>query len=173
MAERRQATRREPIEIELHDGRIFTAEPLDWRRAGDLGNEILRQNADSMNELVRMYVTDDNIPQLELKLRQKITDWDALFTLAFPNNKKEDFWQPRVLDTDEAAALILASMEVNHLSHLNQLVDPNLEPLTPIGGIGSSTESGAQMPGAKTESSLNFSSQESPVTPSSPSLVAS
>ena len=162
MAERRQAVRREPIETEIDDGRVFVAKPLPWMAAGDLGNEILRQNVESSNELIRMYTDPDSgLPQLEMKLKQKISDWQVPLLLAYPDNKKEDFTEPRILDIDESAALLLAAMEVNHLDHLNHLVDPNFNPPTLNGGIDSSTAEGEVL-GQRIESMVGSSSQDSP-----------
>lgn len=162
MAERRQATRREPIEIEIRE-QVFVAEPLDWRTAGDFGNEIVRQNVSAMNDAVRMYV-DGNTPQLEMRLSQKIQDWDSLFALAFPKNKLTEFVG---FDVDESATLILAALEVNHLEHLNHLVDPNSRtPMLP-GGTDTSGENPLTLIGQKTESSPDSSLPESPETPSS------
>lgn len=145
MVERRQATRREPIEVEVRD-KVFEAHPLPWQQANDLGNEIVRQNAEAANAAVRMYVQDD-IPQLELALQTKISDWNIVLLVAYPNHESVDFMG---FDIDECAALILASLEVNHLEHLNNLVDPNSHaPMIP----GGSEPSGLTTtePGEKTE----------------------
>lgn len=160
MTERRQAHRREPIEAEVR-GKVFVAEPLPWMTSGDLGSEIIKQNADATNNAVRLYM-DGDIPQLEMSLIRKISDWDALLKIAFPKNESKD-WAG--FDVDECALLALTAMEVNHLEYLNHLVDPNLPALTPNGGNESSEipETGL---GQKTESTPNSSSEASTETPS-------
>jgi hypothetical protein len=156
MVERRQVSRREPIEVEVR-GRVFVAEPLPWQVVGDLGNEIVRQNAEAANEAIRLYVQDD-IPQLDLKLAQKISDWMALLKIAFPQNSKEDFLD---LDIDEVSELILASVDVNHLQHLRHLVDPNFQTPTNLGGT-STSEGMMTDPGLKIESMLSSASSGLP-----------
>lgn len=159
MSERRQATRRESITVEVR-GKDFLAEPLDWRSAGDLGNEIIRQNLVAVNESVRMYVEGD-MPQLDMRLAQKISDWDSVMKVAYPKNKLEEFVE---FDIDEMATLVLTSLEVNHLEHLNHLVDPNSP--TPMLPGGTSTSGIPIELGQKTESSPDSSSLDSPTEPS-------
>lgn len=155
MVERRRASRREPIEVEVR-GQTFVAKPLPWQVSADLGNEIVRQNVTSVNEAVAMYV-EDNVPQLDLKLAQKISDWNELLRIAYPDNEPADF---NGFDIDEVSVLILTSLEVNHLEHLNHLVDPNLSALTNPGGLDTSEGMEIQN-GQKIESTLNFFSSVS------------
>lgn len=143
MAERRQAARREPIEVELQDGRVFTAEPLPWMEANDLGNKILQEQAASVNEAVRLFM-DDNVPQLDVTLHLKVNDWQPVLNLAYPKNTLQDWSEPAAPSRDECADLIIASLEVNNLEHLIPLVDPNSQPPTNLGGQGTS-ESGTEM----------------------------
>jgi hypothetical protein len=168
MTERRQASRRTPIETELGDGRVFIAEPLPWHQASDLGNEIVRQNAESANQMVKMYVEDEGLPQLEFMLQQKLSNWGAVLTLAYPGNPPESFDK---YDIDECAALALAALDVNHLEHIKHLVDPNFQPPTLTGGTNSSTSGVEDLLGRKTESIQPSFSEDSPETPPSPSLV--
>lgn len=154
--ERRQASRREPIEVEVR-GSIFLAEPLPWQVVSDLGNEIVRQNAEAANESVRMYV-DGNIPQLDLKLAQKITDWHSILRIAFPKDDPSRF---NGFDIDEVSEMVLASLDVNHLQHLRHLVDPNFQAPTSLGGTDTSEGMTTDL-GLKTESTPSSDSLDSP-----------
>lgn len=170
MGERRQATRREPIEVEVADGRVFTAIPLPWMQANDLGNEILRQNQEGTNEFIRMYVNDDGLPQLEMKLKQKIMDWASVLKLAFPSVEDSYWHEPTDLDADQCAQLVLASLDVNHLEHIKHLVDPNSPTPTLPGGMDSSVP-GTIQDGPKTVSTVSSDSQVSPEMEPSTSLA--
>lgn len=166
MAERRQAARREPIEIEVEDGREFIARPLPWMQANDLGNEIIRQNTESANEFVKMWVNDVGLPELQMQFSQKIKDWHTVLKLAFPEVTEEQWTKPRVLDAGECAELVLASLDVNHLEQIKHLVDPNSPALTNLGGTDTSPETEGN--GQKTPSTPDSESAGSPVpTPSS------
>lgn len=166
MAERRQATRREPIEVETEDGRVFTAHPLSWIEANNLGNEIVRQNVENANDFVRLWMNDADMPQIEMKFQQKISDWGPLVAICFPNEPDEKWHEPRELSSHELADCIIASLDVNHLEHLKHLVDPNSPtPMIP-GGTSSSPEPEGN--GTKIESIPNSDSTDSIVpTPSS------
>lgn len=161
MAERRQATRREPIEIEIQgDDRVFVAEPLPWIQANDLGGEIVKQNADAFNHYVQMYVDEDSgLPQLEAQLKKKLSDWNAVLRMAYPNVDDKQWTEPRVLSLDECADLVLAALDVNHLEHIKHLVDPNSPTPMLDGGISTST-SGED--GQKTTSTPDSGSVDSP-----------
>jgi len=161
MDERRQATRREPIEVEIDDGRLFIARPLPWLEANDLGNMIVKQNAESFNEFVRLYVSDDGVPQLEAALKQKVNDWTPILRAAFPEDAddNEKWTKPRILTNDECADLVLASLDVNHLEHIRHLVDPNSPTPTLPGGIDTLL-SGED--GQKTTSTADSASVDSP-----------
>lgn len=166
MAERRQAARREPIEISTEDGRVFTAHPLPWMQASDLGNNILEQNIQSANELVHLWVNDAGLPELQMKFSQKITDWQTPLRLAYPNEPEEKWHEPFDLSSDELAEILLVALEVNHLEHIKHLVDPNSP--TPMKPGGTNTSQATEGNGTRTESTLN---SDSPVsaepTPSS------
>ena len=159
MAERRQAARREPIEIETADGRVFTAHPLPWMNASELANEVMRQNVEAANKLVSMFITDEGVPQLEMQAQEKISDWQSVFRLAYPNEPEEKWHDPHDLSTDECASVVLVALEVNHLEHLKHLVDPNSPTPMPTGGTNSSQETEGN--GTKTESTPNSDSQVS------------
>lgn len=169
MAERRRAARREPIEVEVEDGRVFVARPLPWMQANDLGDEVIRQNAEGVNNAVRLYMAGD-VPQLEATMGVKIKDWNAVLKLAFPDDIES--LQNKPPNRDDCAELILAALDVNNLEQLRQLVDPNFPAPTTTGGANSSEPEGTS-PGEKTESMPSSSSEESTGTPSSPSLVES
>jgi len=158
MTERRRAARREPIEVEVVDGRVFTSVPLPWMAANDLGDEIIRQNAESVNNSVRLYM-DGNIPQLEAALGVKIKNWKAVLDLAFPNDVETLNTNP--LSPDENAELVLAALEVNHLEHLRPLVDPNSPPPTENGGNEPSLAGILTTIGPKTESTQDSGSEVS------------
>lgn len=159
MAERRQATRRDPIEVEVDDGRIFTAHPLPWLRANELGNEIVRQNVESANDLVSLWMNDADMPQIEMKFKQKISDWGPVIGIAFPDEPLEKWNEPRALGHEELAECVMASLEVNHLEHLKHLVDPNSQTPLTNGGLSSILGEGI---GTKTTSTPDSGSTASP-----------
>lgn len=161
MTERRQAARREPIEIEVADGRVFTAHPLPWMVANDLGNEIVRQNLEAANDLVKLWVNDAGLPEIEMKFQQKISDWQTVLRIAFPDVADEVWRTPRVLSSGECAELLLASLEVNHLEHLKHLVDPNSPTPTMTGG-NDSLEAIVAGSGTKIASTPDSASVDSP-----------
>lgn len=159
MIERRQAVRKVPIEVEVR-GEVYKAEPLPWLDANELGDEILRQNAEAANSAVRMYVTDNNIPQLELALNRKIQDWQPILDKGYPGQFTPEI--VRSLNPDELFELGKAALEVNYLEYLKNLLDPNFQPPTESGG----TETSLKGDGQKTTSSESSSSAESTPTPS-------
>jgi hypothetical protein len=160
MAERRQAARRDPIEVELQDGRVFIAHPLPWMVANDLGNEIVRQNLEAANDLVRMWISDAGLPELQMQFAKKITDWQTLFKMAYPDEPEEKWNDPKSPGLDESADLILASLDVNHLEHIKHLVDPNFQPPMLPGGASTSTETEGES-GKRTESTPDSGSVDS------------
>ena len=139
MAERRQAHRREPIEVQVRD-RVLEAHPLPWMKRNDLGNEIMRQYSELLNSSLRAVrggEDEDAPPQLQMYLNDKLTDPVAVLRMGYPRvNFDEDFFQE--LDYDEILELIYASMDVNQLDSLRHLVDPNS--LTPTNDGGTSSE---------------------------------
>jgi hypothetical protein len=159
MAERRQATRRKPIEVEVEDGRVFTAHPLPWMQANDLGSEIVNQNLENANQLVRMWISDEGLPQLQMQFQKKISNWQSILRMAFPEVSDEMWTTPRVLDESECAELMLAALDVNHLEHIKHLIDPNSPTPTIPGGKSISLEPEGN--GAKIESTADLDSQDS------------
>lgn len=160
MAERRQAARREPIEIETADGRVFIAHPLPWMQANDLGNEIMRQNVEAANDLVHMWIDDAGLPELQMAFHVKIKDWNSVLKLAFPGEDEAKFHDPADPSSDECADLVIASLEVNHLEHLRHLVDPNSPTPMKPGGTSSSQETEGES-GTKTTSMPSSEPQDS------------
>lgn len=154
MAERRQAVRREPIEVEVR-GTVYKAEPLPWLVANEIGNIIVTQNAEAANNAVRMYATEDNIPQLEAALKRNVSDYGAFLIKGYPGTKKEEY-DP--YDADELFELSKAMLEVNHLDYLINLIDPNSASPTESGGTAT-PEVGA---GQKTSFTPDSFSTESP-----------
>lgn len=139
MAERRQAHRREPIEVEVRE-RVFEAHPLPWLRRNNLGNEIMSQYADLLNSSLRAVQDgeDENAaPRLEMYLNDKISDPVEILRMGYPN---EDVSAYEDLDYDEIMELIYATLEVNQLESLRGLVDPNWHTPTNDGGIDSAGE---------------------------------
>jgi len=157
MPERRQAHRREPIEVEVSTGTVWVAHPLPWTVRNDFGDAIVKASMDAINETVKLYVEDTdgtNLPQIELALSQKIRDWTPILAIAYPNYDKEDFSKFLFEDCVEVT---LAAMEVNALSQLNHLVDPNSPtPMLP-GGTDTSGETPATN-GVSNGSSLDSAS---------------
>lgn len=157
MAERRQAHRREPIEMEVR-GEVLEARPLPFTDRNDLGNEIMSQYAGLLNDQMKSYADPDGTPRLELFLNDKISDPVGILKLAYPH-VDESFLQK--LEPDEVFDLIYASLEVNLLTDLRELVDPNaLAPTMP----GGNESSGMESPASDTQSpqpSPDSSSQES------------
>src|SRR6185503_4890083 len=78
MSERRTAFRRDPIEIELEaEGRLISVGPVPWEQRNDLGNEIVKQHTEELNDSVKSFVTtidDIEVPQLEARLANKLKD---------------------------------------------------------------------------------------------------
>ncbi|HET7712989.1 MAG TPA: hypothetical protein VFK94_00055, partial [Patescibacteria group bacterium] len=103
--------------------REFEAHPLPWMKRNDLGNEIMRQYSELLNSSMRAYTSEDTSPQLELYLNDKVQDPIQLIKLGYPSWRDEDFLND--LDYDELLELIFASLEVNRLESLRDLVDPN------------------------------------------------
>lgn len=164
MSERRQVFRREPIIVAFENGREFEARPLSWLQRNDLGNEIVTQSAQVINEFVSVWVDETSgLPQLEAKFHEKLIDPVAVIARAYPSVDKADLAE---LTFDELMELIYAALEVNHLNHLKPLVDPNYPTPTKLGGTDTS-EGMTILDGQKTESSLDSSSSASIEVPSS------
>lgn len=173
MAERRQVHRREPIEVQLVSGEVVLARPLPWLTRNDLGDLIVKEHTDAINNLTRLFVTSVNVggtevevPQMEAGFQQKIRNWTPILQMAYPDQL--DLEKLGTLLFDECVELTLASLEINHLEQLKDLVDPNSQsPMIP-GGI-SSPEAVGEEAGPKTTSSVDSSSSGSDETTSSSS----
>lgn len=160
MSERRQAVRKEPIEVVVEDGRMFVARPLPWMQANELGSEIIRQNIENANELVKLWISDAGVPELQMQFQKKITDWHVILKMAFPDVDVELWSTPRVLDESECAEIAMAALEVNHMEHIKHLIDPNSPAPTIPGGTDISQET--EGIGQKTESTADSASVGSP-----------
>lgn len=167
MAERRQAHRRESIEVEVRD-RVLEAHPLPWMKRNDLGNEVMRQYSEVLNSQLRAY-TDKSlvsgpdgeggfVPQLHLYINDKIQDPESIVQIGYPGVDLEFL---HILEYAEILELIYASLDVNLLHDLKDLVDPNALAPTTNGGNDSP---GMESPPSDTPSQLptpDSSSQES------------
>lgn len=174
MVERRQAQRRQPIEIEVRE-RVVEARPLPWMKRNDLGNEIMRQYSEMLNSTLKSYVEDRTdkpeseepiVPQLEIYLNDKIKDPGAVVRLGYPdyyNTEADDQFFDK-LDYGEMLDLIYASLDVNHLETLKELVDPNS--LAPASSGGPSSPGEDQSDTPSQPSTQDSSSQESDETTS-------
>ena len=148
MAERRQAHRREPIEIEVRD-RVLEAHPLPWLQRNDLGNELISQYTEMFNSALRSYVDPDtSAPQIENALHDKLTDPITIIKAGLTVYPDEDGKEPyctvedeflQKLEWSELREIIYTILDVNELE-LKPLVDPNS--LTPTGS-GGTTGSGS------------------------------
>jgi hypothetical protein len=137
MGERRQAHRRETITVALVNGKEFVAEPLHWMERNDLGNEILRQSQEMVNESMRLYVdAASGAPQVELMLDTKLNDFPKILMMAYPGTKRQDY--EGNIYYEDFLELIYAALDVNSLTHLRRLVDPNFQSPEKNGGENSS-----------------------------------
>lgn len=171
MTERRQAFRREPIEIDLGGEVVLSVGPVVWQRRNDFGNEVIRQHLEIVNEAVKMYTDPDTgVPQLEAKLGEKFSDPETLFGLGL---EEDPYLQLRgvSLYQNQVVAILLAICEVNELDQLKAMIDPNLLTPTTIGGILSDLISGARTDIQKIESGQDSSLPDSGESPSDPSLT--
>ena len=161
MAERRQAHRREPIEVEVRD-RVFTARPLPWLKRNDLGNEIMTQYTELLNSSLAAYKNPETgTPELSLYLQDKVQRPVDIIMLGYPDEDKD--WINE-LDYPELLELIFASLDVNQLETLRDLVDPNSQPPTNPGGTSSPGEETSDTPSP--QPILDSSSQDSLEKPS-------
>lgn len=173
MPDRRQAFRREPIEIDLGGEVVVSVGPVVWHQRNDFGNELIRQHVEIINEAVKMYVDPETqVPQIEMKLGEKFSDPIALFKLGLD---EETFAQVNGLNLfqNQIVAILLTITEVNDLTQLNGMIDPNLTTPMRIGGMLSGLTSGDQEDIQKTGSGLDSSSTDSTESPSEPSPIPS
>lgn len=162
MNERRQAYRREPIEIDLGGDVIISIGPVSWMRRNDFGNEVMRQHSQLLNEAVKIYLEEnieDAVPQLEAKFGDKFKDPYPLLELGLD---EATYLTVKELDLtfEQIITILLTICDVNKLDQLHPLLDPNSQAPTPIGGLISNLVSGEQAT-QKTESSPDSSSLES------------
>jgi len=170
MTERRQAYRREPIELDLGGEVILSIGPVSWMRRNDFGNEVMRQHSEILNDAPRIYVdesTETAIPQIEAKFAEKFSDPYLLFEYGLA---PITFEVVKTLDLtfDQIVAILLAICDVNSMAQLHPLLDPNSLTPTPLGGILSTLAAG-EIDTQKTESGPDSSSPES----TEPSSVSS
>lgn len=156
MAERRQAHRREPIEIEVR-GKVLEAHPLSWIKRNDLGNEVMRQYSDLLNTSLRAVKNEDPeaVPELQMYLNDKIADPVTLIMMGYPDIERgflDELEYPELLD------LIYVALEVNELESLKGLIDPNYRTPTTSGGI----ESGEDQPETDTPKPQSSPDSDSP-----------
>jgi len=160
MGERRQAFRREPIEVDLGGDRIIVVAPLPWERRNDFGNEVIQQHVTILNDAVKIYVEPDtNIPQLQAKLGEKFTDPVQLLQIgldagAFETAMAEPLFMNQVVE------ILIAICDVNELEQVKALVDPNSTTPTVLSGILSDLLPGEENT-QKTESGPDSSSADS------------
>jgi hypothetical protein len=158
MSERRQAHRRESIIVTLTNGREFVASPLKWLDRNSLGNEILNQSQQMVNESMRLYVDAVNgAPQVEMMLDTKLTDFPKVLMMAYPGTKRTDY--EGEVYYEDFLELVYAALEVNSLDHLKRLVDPNFPSPEKNGGQNSSGEPAIQDI-QKSQSTSDSSSQD-------------
>lgn len=174
MPERRQAFRREPIEVELDPETSVLVAPIPWEQRNDFGNEIIRQHVEAINEAVRVYIDPSSgIPQLEAKLTDKFTDPASLLSLGLLSGVWDSL-KGQPLYYNQITELLIAICEVNQLDQLRPLVDPNSTTPTALSGIISELLSGLTSDTIpQIESGQDSSSAASIETPSEPSPILS
>lgn len=157
MDDRRQIHRRTPITLVFDNGSEIIARPLPWMQRNDLGQEIINQNTEAVNDAVRLMMDEEsNLPQLELRLSNKLANPLQVLRVGYPDVESNFYSELSFTDITEA---LLALLEVNQLEHLKPLVDPNSLPPTESSGT-SSSEAGTTEAGPKIESSPNSSSSD-------------
>lgn len=167
MTERRQAFRREPIEVDL-GGEVILVGPVSWLKRNDFGNEVMRQNSEILNESISIYVNKDAevaIPEITAKFTEKFTDPYVLFEVGL---EEETFKQVKAIDPlyeNQIVEILLAICDVNRLETLKPLLDPNFQTPTTLGGLLGLAVAG-ETDTQKTESGLDSSSLESTEVPS-------
>lgn len=172
MTERRQAYRREPIEVDL-GGEVILVGPISWLKRNDFGNEVMRQNTEIMNEALQIYVNEDAenaVPHLTAKFSEKFTDPYALFDLGLDEETSKQVKAVDPLYENQIVEILLAICDVNRLETLKPLLDPNFQTPASNGGL---TEMAGVRDILKTGSGPDSSSQVSTETPSDSSPILS
>lgn len=163
MYERRQAFRREPIEVQLDETTVISVAPVPWQQRNDFGNEVVNQHVEILNNAVRMYIdADTGLPQLEAKMGEKFSDPDALFKLGL---LPETYSAVKSLDLyhNQIVEILLAICDVNDVAQLKAMIDPNLTTPTKLGGILSGLiepEADTQSPESGPDSLLGVSEEK-------------
>lgn len=155
MTEQRRVSRPSTINIEVITGdsaaRSFEAKPLPWRARNDLGDEVVQQYLNALNEGMRQ-IGEGTDAKLIGKLMEAMIDYDKLFTISYPQGSVEYFHE---LTFTQMMEVLNAALEVNLLGRQRYMIDPNLtaptqEKTTP--------SNGASTDGQKTTSSDDSSS---------------
>lgn len=173
MENRRQAFAREPIEVDFGGGVIVSIGPVPWEQRNDFGNEVMRQHVEILNEAVQIYVetdAEDAVPRLQAKFAEKFTDPDALFKLGLDSETYEQVHDLHLFN-NQIVAVLLAICDVNEMSQLHPLLDPNSLTPTTLGGIVSGMVEAEST--LRTASGVDSSSTDSTEAPSDPSLTPS
>jgi hypothetical protein len=131
MVERRRVAKRESITVEFDDGVTLEAKPLRWMDRNDLGNEIVGQFIDVTNLQIKAYTDPEGVPQMQAYAQDKLKDPLKILQMGYPD-EDESKYSDRTWG--EILELILASMDVNGLAHIRNLVDPNSPAPVPDGG---------------------------------------
>lgn len=176
MPERRQAFRQEPIEVDLGNGRVISVGPLLWEDRNRLGDEIVHQHTEELNEALKIFVEEDQAPRLEARLGNKLKDPFAVLRIGLDEKEYEKVVDKK-LYPNQLTQLLVTALEVNELGHLKPLVDPNSQTPAGIGGIISLLRQTEDDATPKTESGQDSSPGDLNIPSSSdtptPSLVAS
>jgi hypothetical protein len=136
--------RRPPITIELDSGLELVARPLPWQARNDLGDMIMKDYIQAMNEsLQALKKDDDSPPELVGGLADKIKHLDEMFKAAFPDVTDESLLAS--LTYEQLIACLLAALDVNKLEVLKVLVDPNFHAPVPTSGTPGAPESGLKV----------------------------
>lgn len=173
MTERRQAYRRDPIEVDL-GGTILSIGPVSWLKRNDFGNEVMRQNSEILNEALQIYVNEDAenaVPHITARFSEKFTDPYALFELGLDEETAQQVRAMPNLFENQIVEILLAICDVNRLESLKQLLDPNFQTPTLPGGL--LTQAAGILGTPRTESGPDSSSPELIETPSDNSLIPS
>lgn len=137
MSERRQAFRRDPIEIELEADRLISVGPSLWEIRNEIGNAIIKQHTDELNDAVKTFIAEDSeVPQLQVRLANKLADPFVIMQMALPEPEYSKVVDRKIYP-NQITAILVAILEVNELEHLRALVDPNFSTPDGIGGIAS------------------------------------
>jgi len=139
MSERRQAFRREPIEIDLTETFTLSVAPIPWEQRNEFGNEVVKQHTAILNDAIKVYTDpESNLPQLETALAEKIRDPGTLLKLGLDEvtyGLLDAGIGMKKLYKNQTDEILLAICDVNGLEQIKPLIDPNsLAPAT-LGGM--------------------------------------